>query len=127
MHGAKDINYPVERIMDRLLGTQIVYIPTHISRDLQNLTAQKVNELLRNHPDQVEAGFITSVNTNLPGCVFARYWAAGKIGMLLRTAGNSQLTGLEYIVFYKSTGDDCVVRALKEIGYGDNIDYLFDL
>lgn len=112
--------------MDRLLGAQVVYIPTHIYKDLQNIEAQKVNELLMIHPDQVQAGFITEINSHLPGCAFVRYWYPGKIGMELRTVGNGELTPIKYLAFYQSCDDEDVKRVLKEIGYGNRIDALFE-
>jgi hypothetical protein len=113
--------------MDRMLGVQVVYIPTHIYQDLQNITAIKVNELLMVHPNLVQAGFITEVNSHLPGCAFVRYWAAGRIGIALRTTANSELTAFKYLVVYQSTDNGDVKRVLKELGCRDGIDVLFDL
>jgi len=99
--------------MDRLVGVQVVYIPGHICRsdNLQLLNGQQVNDLLMKHIE-VQAGFISSSSGAYPGCVFVRYWLSGKIGIELRTVNHGELTPLCSLVFYKSTDNNDVIKAL---------------
>lgn len=112
--------------MDRLLGVQIVYIPTHTHTvALRNIYAQDVRDLIRKYPDAVQPGFITEVNTHLVGNVFAHYWYPGKVGIEIMDTG--QLTAMCDFVFFQSCSNEEVKKALKSLGYGDRIDLLFDL
>ena len=103
--------------MDRMLGVQVVYIPTHISIELSVISPETVDELLRQYPGQVQAGFITSTSAVYPGCVFCKYWLPGRAGESLRTMANSELTPLKLLVFHRTATNDTMKSALCGLGY----------
>lgn len=79
-------------------GDQIASIPDHAKGDL--------------HHQDVEFGFVMQK----PGRVgiFCRYWIKGQPGQL-RTAANSELTPVAYLVKYQSVNQGVVDATMKRI------------
>jgi len=80
-------------------GTQIVYVPSHISSD---------------DAPECEEGFITSVGI---GGAFCRYWSKTAIG-LLRTRANSEMTPFLNLIIKDTHSQEVVDTLLKEIEEG---------
>lgn len=84
-------------------GTQIAYIPRHVSREDTNFLS---------HPD-VEFGFVTSEHQNGTHH-FCRFWRKGNPGEL-RTTSSSELAPNENLIEHNSVDQAVVDGALNKI------------